>query len=123
MINKSPVGLWRTFDLKNNARSIVRFYQVDNEFRADVVKILINVGERCNKCRGELKNKPYLGMTIIQGLKAKGNNWANGQVLDTDSGNTYSCSISLSEDGNTMYFHAFKGLPLFGRTVVWKRDE
>lgn len=120
--NSSPVAaLWKTYDLKGQERSILKFYEVNGELRADVVKILLNKGVYCTQCKGTLKNKPYMGMTIIYGLKLNNNKWMNGEVLDTDSGNTYRCNISLSEDGNTMYFHAYKGIPLLGRTVEWRR--
>lgn len=121
--NKNPIGLWRTYDLQGKERSILKFYLVNDELRADVVKILLFEGERCVKCVGENKNKPNLGLTIIQGLKEKEGKWVNGKVLDTRSGNTYGCNIALSDDGKIMYFHAYKGLPLFGRTVHWIREE
>lgn len=119
--NGNPIGLWRTYDLEGTARSILKFYRVNDELRADVVNVLVDNGIICKHCVGENKNKPYIGMTIIKGLKRSGNKWVNGIVLDTDSGNTYSCNISLTEDGQTMNFHAFKGVPLFGRTVKWQR--
>jgi uncharacterized protein (DUF2147 family) len=121
--NINPVGLWRTYDLQGKARSVLKFYVVNNELRADVVKILLYAGERCVKCTGENKDKPFLNMTIIQGLNQKGDKWINGTVLDTDSGRTYGCNITLSNDGKVMHFHAYKGLPLFGRTVRWIREE
>lgn len=118
----NPEALWRTYDLKGQARSVLKFYVTDGELRADVVKILLKNGAYCIHCKGNLKNKPYLGMTIIRGLKFKKDKWVNGEVLDTDTGNTYSCNISFSNDGKTMYLHAYKGIPLFGRTVSWKRE-
>ena len=122
-INQSPVDLWRTYDLKGQERSVLKFYIADNELKADVVKILLNKGVYCDKCKRNLKNKPYLGMTIIRGLTHKQNKWINGEVLDTDTGNTYSCHVTLSKDGKTMNLHAYKGIPLFGRTVHWQRES
>lgn len=122
-IQPNPEALWRTYDLKGQARSVLRFYVDNGELKADVYKILLKNGTHCTHCRGELKNKPYLGMTIIHGLKFKNNKWVNGQVLDTDTGNSYSCTITLSNDGKTMHLHAFKGIPLFGRTIHWKRED
>lgn len=121
MPSQDPIALWRTYDLKGQARSVLKFYEENGEIKADVVRILLKNGDYCDHCKGRLKNKPYLGMTIIRGLKHKNNKWINGEVLDTDTGNTYSCNITLSDDGNTMHFHAYKGVPLFGRTVEWRR--
>lgn len=123
MTAQNPEALWRAYDLKGQPRSVLKFYIIHDELRADVVKILLKNGTYCDHCKGNLKNKPYLGMTIIRGLKLKNNKWINGEVLDTDTGNTYSCNISLSTDGQTMYLHAYKGIPLFGRTVNWKRES
>jgi uncharacterized protein (DUF2147 family) len=119
---QNPQALWRTYDLNGQARSVLKFYITDGELRADVVKILAKKGTYCEHCKGKLKNKPYLGMTIIHGLKLKNNKWIHGEVLDTDTGNTYSCNMTLSHDGETMHLHAYKGIPLFGRTVHWKRE-
>ena len=119
----SPVGLWRTFDLKGHERSVLKFYLVNHELRADVEKSLLYMGDYCNKCSGKNKNKPYIGMTIIHNLTAKDHKWVNGFILDTDSGNTYRCEITLSDDGKYMYFHAYKGIPLFGKTIRWTREE
>lgn len=119
---QNPEALWRAYDLKGHARSVLKFYIIDGELRADVAKILLKNGTHCEHCKGNLKNKPYLGMTIIRGLKLKNNKWINGEVLDTDTGNTYSCNMTLSNDGKTMHLHAYKGIPLFGRTVDWKRE-
>lgn len=123
MSNQSPATLWRAYDLKGQARSVLKFYEVNGELRADVVKILLENGTYCTQCKGQLKNKPYLGMTIIRGLHFKRNKWVGGEVLDTDTGNTYSCNVSLSNDGNIMHLHAYKGIPLFGRTVEWQREN
>ncbi len=120
---QNPEALWRTYDLKGQPRSVLKFYITNGELRADVVRILRENGTYCVNCKGNLKNKPYLGMTIIHGLRWKKNKWVNGEVLDTDTGNTYSCNITLSDDGDTMYLHAYKGIPLFGRTVHWRRES
>lgn len=113
----SPVGLWQTFDLSGTPRSIVKFYIIDGELRADVYKIL-----DCKQCRIQPSNKS-IGATIVKGLRDKGNQWVDGEVTDTDTGKTYNCSIKLSENGNIMYFHAYKGIPLFGKTISWLRVD
>ncbi len=102
-------GLWRTYDLQGHARSIVRFYGVNGEFRAEVIKDLTN-------------NSNPPPVIIVYGLKAKGSEWVDGKIIDTDSGNTYNCSIVLSEDGKVMHLHAYEGLPIFGKTIDWERE-
>ncbi len=116
-------GLWKTYDLNDKPRSIVRFYPIGDSYQADVIKILDPRDDKCVKCPGDKKNKPYIGMTIIEGLKFQNNEWRNGTVLDTDSGKIYQCKITLSEDAKQMYFRAYMKLPLLGRTVHWKRVD
>jgi len=115
------VDLWQTYDLKGNARSVIKFYIVNSELRADIIKLNDGYEKLCSKCKGNLKNQPFVGMTIIQGLQFKNNKWINGKVLDGDSGKNYNCQISISKDGSLMKFHVFKGHPVFGRTVQWHR--
>lgn len=103
------IGFWKTFDLKNNPRTILKFYKIDEEYRADVTEILEN------------KNNAKIGVTIIHGLKFADKKWTQGEVLDTDSGKTYDCMIRLSEDGKRMYFRAYIKSPLLGRTLTWER--
>ncbi|MDA8561878.1 DUF2147 domain-containing protein [Gammaproteobacteria bacterium] len=117
------VDLWRTYDLKKNLRSTVRFYINNNELKADIVESLNNKQKNCQNCKGKFKNKPYIGMNIINGLKFNNNKWVNGNVLDTDTGNFYKCNISISKDKKVMFFHAYKGFPIFGQTMQWKRVE
>src|SRR5687768_12867544 len=75
----NPEALWRAYDLNGQARSVLKFYITHGELKADVVKILLKNGTYCDHCKGNLKNKPYLGMTIIRGLKLKNNKWINGE--------------------------------------------
>jgi hypothetical protein len=116
-------GLWKTYDLTDKPRSILRFYPTGDTYQADVIKILDPRDDACAKCPGDKKDKPYIGMTIIEGLKFRNNEWQDGIVLDTDTGKTYRCKITLSEDGKQMYFRAYMKLPLLGRTVHWKRVD
>jgi len=121
----SPIGLWRTYDLDNNPRSIVRFYLVGNTLQGNIVKILSTNQQKssdiCTNCPSPWKNKSKLGMTIIWGLKKQGDQWVGGTVLDTDGGNTYSCQITLSPDNKVMYFKAYVAVPLLGKTIEWTR--
>jgi uncharacterized protein (DUF2147 family) len=77
----------------------------------------------CIKCRGELKNKPLLGMTIMQGMKQNGDAYEGGKILDPDNGKTYRCKLKLDETGNKLEVRGFIGISLFGRSQTWVREE
>lgn len=115
-------GNWRTYDDNGQARSIVKFDRVGNAYQGTIVKVIPVSGKDdkvCNQCKGKLKGKPLVGMVIVWGLKEKGNRYVDGSVLDVDTGKTYSCSITLSKDGRTLYFYAHFGP--FGKTIDWHR--
>jgi uncharacterized protein (DUF2147 family) len=66
---------------------------------------------------------PLLGMRMLAGFEFKGNNvWEDGTIYDPESGSTYNCIISLT-DNNSMNIRGFIGISAFGRTDVWRRLE
>ena len=116
-MNDNPVDLWCTYDLNEQPKSIVKFYKINNELRADVVKSL---NQKDAICKPDLEdNNP--GKTIIWGLRSQNNKWVGGFVFDSKSGKTYNCQMMLSKDGQTMDLYVFKGSTLFGRTLKWRR--
>jgi len=68
-----------------------------------------------------LKNRPVLGLRILEGFTAEGNNtWGNGTCYDPKSGNIYRGKIHLTSP-NRLELRGYIGIPLFGRTSVWTR--
>lgn len=124
----SPVGVWKTIDdVTGKERSIVRIIEVNGELQGTVEKIFERPGDDpehlCDKCKGELKDKPVIGMTIVWGLKDKGDVWKGGKILDPDNGKTYSCKMELAENGKELNVRGFIGISLIGRTQTWYRLE
>lgn len=124
----SPVGVWKTIDdVTGKERSIVRIVEVNGELQGTVEKIFERPGDDpdhlCDKCKGELKDKPVIGMTILWGLKDKGDVWKGGKILDPDNGKTYSCKMELAEKGRELNVRGFIGISLIGRTQTWYRVE
>ena len=37
---------------------------------------------KCKECKGDRKDKPIIGMTILWGLKQDGDEWNGGEILD-----------------------------------------
>jgi uncharacterized protein (DUF2147 family) len=124
----SPVGVWRTIDDKTkNERSIIRITEVNGEFRGVVEKLFDQPGDDpahlCKDCKGERKDKPIIGMTILWGLKKDGDTWADGEILDPHNGKTYRCKMTLSDDGKSLNVRGFIGISLFGRSQIWLREQ
>lgn len=124
----SPVGLWRTIDDKTGKeKSLVRVVEVNGEFKASIEKLFREPHEEqnpnCDKCPGDRKNKPVLGMTIMTGLKKTGSEYEGGEILDPANGKIYRCKMWTAEGGKKLNVRGFVGVAVLGRTQVWLREE
>ncbi len=124
----SPVGVWRTIDDKTGKeKSLVRIVEVNGELRGTIEKLFREPGEEqnpvCDKCSGERKGQPVLGMTILSGLRRHGDEFAGGEILDPANGKTYQCKMSVADGGKKLKVRGFIGVSLLGRTQVWVREE
>ncbi len=124
----SPVGVWRTIDDKTGKeKSLVRITEINGELRGTIDKLFREAGEEanpnCDKCPGEKKNKPVIGMTILTGLKRDGQEYAGGEILDPANGKTYKCKMWTTDGGKKLNVRGFIGVSLLGRTQVWVREE
>jgi uncharacterized protein (DUF2147 family) len=80
----------------------------------------------CEKCTGERKDKPVVGMTIIRGIKRNADDttlWDGGEVLDPENGSTYRLRLRPAEGGKKLEVRGFIGAPVFGRSQTWVRAE
>ena len=48
--------------------------------------------------------------------------WEEGTIYDPLNGNTYSCTIKMT-DKNTLDIRGYIGVSALGRTDIWKRLE
>ena len=125
----SPAGTWKTYDLDHTPRSLVRFSVSGNHAQGTIVKVLspkkgTAPSAVCTACSGANKNRPYVGMTVVSGLTRQADgSWTGGRVLDTDSGSSYRCNVTVSPDGRTLHLHAYVAIPALGKTVDWTRAQ
>jgi uncharacterized protein (DUF2147 family) len=124
----NPVGLWRTIDDKSGKeKSLVRVSESNGQLQITVEKLFREPGEEpnplCDKCPGEKKNKPVIGMQIGSGLKKDGDVWSGGEILDPQNGKTYKCKVWLEDKGKKLNVRGFIGVSVLGRTQVWVREE
>ena len=125
---ENPVGLWRTIDDKSGKeKSLVRVSESNGQLQITVEKLFREPGEEpnplCDKCPGEKKNKPVIGMQIGSGLKKDGDVWSGGEILDPQNGKTYKCKVWLEDKGKKLNVRGFIGVSVLGRTQVWIREE
>jgi uncharacterized protein (DUF2147 family) len=126
--NVSPVGLWKTIDDNTGKpKSLVRIAYVGGELHGTVEKLFREPSEdlnpKCDKCTDERKDKPVIGMTIITGMKADGDHFAGGQILDPNNGKIYKSKMELEDKGKKLKVRGYIGVPILGRTQVWVREE
>lgn len=123
----APAGLWRTFNERGQAEALVRITEHDGELRGEVVTVFSppapSANPLCEDCRGELRNKPIVGMTILRGLRWDGEQYSGGEILDPDNGTIYRCRVRMVDEGRKLEVRGFIGVALFGRTQVWTRDR
>jgi len=126
---KSPTGLWKTIDDKTGKyRNFVRITENNGVYEGQIEKLLNRQPDedpdaRCNKCDGERKDKPLVGMTILWGLKKDGEQYAGGEILDPKNGKIYRAQIKLIQGGQKLEVRGYIGVSLFGRSQTWVREE
>ena len=122
----TPMGTWRTIDdATGKAKSIVEITpQPNGTLAATVVRVLDekDPAPLCDKCRGDRKNKPVLGMQIAWNLRRDGEHWDNGEILDPANGKIYDVRMTPIDGGKRLEVRGYLGLALLGRTQVWVRE-
>lgn len=126
--NTSPVGVWKTIDDKTGKpKSLIRISEVSGELRGAVEKIFPEPGEepnpKCDKCSGDKKDQPIIGMIILTGMKKEGDSYAGGLILDPANGKTYKTKMELDGKGSKLKVRGYIGVPMLGRTQTWLREE
>lgn len=121
--SQTVIGKWKTIDDETGeAKSIVEVYEQSGKIYGKIIRILRkeHINDVCSLCPGANKNKPILGMVIINGLKKDGDEYKGGTILDPTTGKTYKCNITL--DGvDKLKLRGFIGISLLGRTQYWSR--
>ena len=120
------LGVWKTIDEKTNQpSSLIRLEEKNGELNGTVIELIPTPGEplitHCRLCKGERKDKPIVGMVIMNGLKKeKLGYWFGGEILDPEEGDIYKVKIA-TDDGKTLKVRGYIGISLIGRTQVWVR--
>jgi uncharacterized protein (DUF2147 family) len=120
---QTVIGKWKTIDdATGEAKSIVEVYEKSGMIYGKIVDILRadHKKDLCVNCSGAEKNKPIIGMVIINGLKKDGSEYNGGTILDPTNGKKYKCYITL-ESADKLKLRGYVGIALMGRTQYWTR--
>jgi uncharacterized protein (DUF2147 family) len=117
------IGVWET----GNGKARIKISKVGDKYNGKIVW-LREPNDETGKAKVDknnpdetLRQKPLLGYNMLAGFNyAEDKSWEDGTIYDPESGSTYSCTITMTDD-NTLDVRGFIGVSLFGRTDTWKR--
>jgi uncharacterized protein (DUF2147 family) len=129
--NASPAGVWKNIDdHTGKSKALIRIAEVNGEFQGKVEKLFLSAEEdrnpKCVKCEDSRKDQPIIGMSILSGLKQDKQDigeYDGGQILDAGNGKVYKCKMTLLEGGKKLKVRGYIGVPMFGRSQIWVREE
>jgi uncharacterized protein (DUF2147 family) len=121
-------GRWLTVDSDSgDKRSIVEITRTNDHIRGRIVELFIQPGEPadpdCDLCSGAQRGKKIRGLEILFLNPATNGIGYAGEVLDPEEGRFYKCTATLDAGGKQLSIRGYVGIPLFGRSAVWKRVE
>jgi uncharacterized protein (DUF2147 family) len=129
MAQNTPVGLWRTIDDDGKTeKSTVRITAANGVLVGKVEHITdpAKADEKCTQCSDDRKDKPIVGMAIINDVKQDADDpgtYGGGTILDPANGRVYKVRIKTIENGKKLEVRGYIGAPAFGRTQTWIRAE
>lgn len=117
-------GLWLQIDDRDGRPlSIIRMRSEGKQIAGWVEEIFLPQGVQpplCMRCQGDKAGKPIAGMHILSASRSDALEWT-GEILDPASGRVYKGQLELTADGKWVKLRGYVGIPLFGRTQIWRR--
>ena len=116
------VGKWKTIDDKDGSeKSIVIIYKAANgKFYGKIEKLFKEPEKICTECQGADKNKPVLGMVIINDMTEKEGKLTGGTIMDPKNGKVYKCNVSLEKETEKLIVRgSLDKFGLLGRSQTW----
>ena len=113
------VGTWKTIDDETGKeKSTVKIYKATNGKYYGKIIDITNPDKKngvCEKCEGSKKNKPVMGMNIIEGLEKDGTDYSGGTITNPEDGEVYTCTIW--REGENLKVRGYIGW--FYKTQTW----
>ncbi|MDD3080467.1 MAG: DUF2147 domain-containing protein [Paludibacter sp.] len=120
------IGKWKTIDDKDgSAKSIVLIFKATNgKYYGKIEKLFKNPDKICAECEGTNKNKPLLGMMIINSMKEKDGTLTGGTILDPNNGKIYYCNINYNKvNGQLNVRGSLDKNGWIGRSQTWLPEQ
>jgi uncharacterized protein (DUF2147 family) len=125
----SAIGTWKTVASegpdKGKAQSHIEIFEQSGVYTGKIVKLLLKPQDTlCDKCKGDFKDKPIVGMVNLQNMKKTGSTdeelgeaYEGGTVMNPDDGKTYKCKFWVKGDVLTLRGY----IAFVYKTQVWSR--
>ena len=120
------IGNWVT----SNKLAKVQIYKTDNKYYGKIYW-LKEPNDKDGKPKtdkenpdNKLQSRPILGMIMLKDFVYDEDYvWKGGEIYDAKSGKTYSCKITMKDNGRTLKVRGYIGISLIGRNDVWTRVD
>ncbi len=116
------LGKW----LNNGGEAHIQIYKKGNNYFGKLVW-LKKPNDEAGKVKVDiknpdvkLKNRPILGLEILQDLKFADGEWEGGTIYDPKSGKTYSCKITANGN-DKIDLRGYIGFSFIGRSETWSK--
>jgi uncharacterized protein (DUF2147 family) len=103
----------------------VEIFKRDGKFFGKIVwidipkDVDINFPTDKNNPDPKLRSRKIMGLEMITDLKYANGIWEDGKLYSPKKGQTVDCELEISDDNQTLYVTASKGL--FSKTLEWTR--
>ena len=82
---KTAAGFWQQVDDDGSVGGWFYFVEKNGVYEGRIVKMFKKPGapvysDLCEKCEGDQKDAPMLGLTIVKGMKRDGHNYDEGHI-------------------------------------------
>ena len=122
----TAAGLWQALDSDTHKPTgwfLIRDH--DGVYEGLIVKMFLDPGDNpnvvCDQCKDDRRDRPWLGLDIIRGMKRDGMTYTDGTILDPRYGRIYNAMMTLTPDGQTLVVRGYLGISLLGQNQYWTR--
>ena len=123
VVAQNVFGKWKTIDDKSGKpKAIVEIYRKGGLVYGKILRILEEGKQNaiCEKCKGDQKNKPIVGMHVIKDLKEEDGQYKHGRLFDPEYGVEVRGKIWLHpDDPDKLKVRGY--LAFLYRTQTWQR--
>jgi uncharacterized protein (DUF2147 family) len=119
------VGKWKTIDDNDGStKSIIYIFKATNgKYYGKIEHLFKNPDKKCTECTDANKDKPILGMMVVNEMVEKAGKLTGGTILDPNNGKIYKCNMSIDPaTGNLLVRGSLDKGGLIGRTQTWIKN-